>query len=317
MSEVPSPAPAPPGFALRTACPLCDAPIDAAAIHIDFPDLPVLKCSRCGFIFPAATMTSEGIERYYRDVFASPWHRKGQQLNSFVNHAALRRIVDLSTVRTFLDVGCGYGFLLQRLKDKYKIEAVGTEPSTQEAQWGSTNLAVRIENKLLGQAGLPKNHFDVVACFEVIEHVPDPRAFVAELAEHAKPGGLVIINTDNFESGAVRTLGPRFAKWIPHSHISDFSPQTLRRCAAGAGLKIEAELSYTAWENALRALLSRFRKPRTPAECFNLQHELGREMARTYRFWPLRVAIARTWFALNASRNLEGSVMYLAARKSG
>jgi 2-polyprenyl-3-methyl-5-hydroxy-6-metoxy-1,4-benzoquinol methylase len=320
MSHVSSLTPAPRGFALRDACPLCDAPRDAAAVHIDFPDLPVLKCSRCGFIFPAATMTTEGIERYYRLVFASPWHRKGQQLNSFVNYAALWRLVDLRNIRTFLDVGCGYGFLLQRLQGSHgsamsEIRAVGTEPSTQEAEWGNASLGVTIHNSLLSQANLPKNHFDVVACFEVIEHVPDPRAFVAELAEHAKPGGLVIINTDNFESAAVRTLGPRFAKWIPHSHISDFSPQTLRRCAAGAGLKIEGELSYTAWENALRALLSRFQKPRTPAECFNLQHELGREMARTYRFWPLRVAIARTWFALNARRNLEGSMMYLAARK--
>lgn len=305
----------PAGFVARAACPLCDAARERAAVHVDFPDIPVLKCGECGFIYPAIVMTPEGMSRYYREVFASPWHRKGQELNSFVNLAALRRMLDLGSVRSFLDVGTGYGFLLRRLSGR-GISATGTEPSVQEAKWGSENLGVKIINRLVGDSGLPRETFDVVACFEVIEHVPDPRAFVAELASFCRPGGWVIINTDNFESVAVRRLGPRFAKWIPHSHVSDFSPATLARCIESVpGLTVERTLSYTAWENWLRGVLALGQPKRTPAECFNLQAELGREMNRTYRWWPLRLAIARAWFACTASINPSGSMMYLAARK--
>ncbi|MGD9689850.1 MAG: methyltransferase domain-containing protein [Phycisphaerales bacterium] len=307
----------PDGFVSRAACPLCDAGRERASVHIDFADIPVLKCGACGFIYPAFVMTPEGMKRYYREVFASPWHRKGQELNSFVNEAALRRLIDLRGVRTFLDVGTGYGFLLRRLSDRHGIDGVGTEPSVQEAAWGNEHLGVRIIERLVGEAGLAPASFDAVACFEVIEHVPDPRAFVAELASLCRPGGWVIINTDNFESAAVRRLGPRFAKWIPHSHVSDFSPATLKRCIESVpGLRVEATLSYTAWENALRAGLSRFQSPRPARACFSLERELGREMNRTYRFWPMRVAAARAWFALTHSADPGGSMMYLAARKA-
>ena len=82
-------------------------------------------------------------------------------------------------------------------------------------------------------------------------------------------------------------------------------------------LKIENTLSYTAWENALRGWLATLRPAARPEECFDLKKELGREMKRNYRFWPLRLALARAWFALSWRRNLGGSMMYIAARKAG
>lgn len=309
--------PLPDGFARREACPLCDASTQRAAVHIDFPDIPVLKCGACGFIYPAWTLTAEGLARYYREEFASDWHRQGQRLNSFVVAAVLARLIDLPRIRSFLDVGTGYGHLLQRLSARAGIECIGVEVSAREAAWGNSHLGVRIVNSTLTDCGLQRERWDVVACFEVIEHVPDPRAFVAELASFCRPGGMVVIGTDNFESAAVRRLGPRFPKWIPHSHISDFSPVTLRRCIESVpGLKVERMLSVTPWETAARSLLSRFQKPRTPGECFRLETERGREMSRTYRFWPLRLALARAWYALANRRDGEGSMMFLAARKS-
>ncbi|MGQ0628315.1 MAG: class I SAM-dependent methyltransferase [Phycisphaerales bacterium] len=261
-------------------------------------------------------MSPAGMARYYREVFASPWHRKGQELNSYVNDWLLRRVRGFSQVRSLLDVGTGYGFLLSRLQRR-GIAAVGSEPSVEEARWGNANLGVKISNALLRESGFARGSFDAAACFEVIEHVADPVAFVAEMADYVRPGGMLIINTDNFESAAVRRLGARFAKWIPHSHVSDFAPATLRRCIESVpGLRVESELSYTAWENALRAQLARLRGPADPAACFDLKAELGREMKRTYTLWPLRLAMARAWTALTWRRDATGSMMYLVARKA-
>ena len=39
--------------------------------------------------------------------------------------------------------------------------------------------------------------FDLITCLEVIEHVPDQKAFVATIAGLLKPGGLVVFSTLN------------------------------------------------------------------------------------------------------------------------
>lgn len=311
------------GLVDRPACPLCGAArATAARVHIDFPDIPVVRCvpaaaggQGCGFIYPARAMGPEAMARYYREDFASDWHKAGQRLNSYVNANALALLLDLRNARTFLDVGTGYGYLLKRLAAVHGIACTGTEVSVTEAHYARDVLGLAVINAPLERSGLAEGGFDAAGCFEVIEHVADPVAFVRELARYVKPGGVVVINTDNFESRAVRELGARFSKWIPHSHVSDFAPATLRRCVRAAGLEPCGELSYTAWENALRAWRARGRPPANPAECFDLRKELAREMNRTYRLWPLRLAMSQAWFAMDYRRDLEGSLMFLAARK--
>ena len=68
----------------------------------------------------------------------------------------------------------------------------------------------------------------------------------------------MIIMTDNFESRAAKSLGAKFPKWIPHSHISHFSPNTLQACIESVkGLSVSRWLSYTPWE--LSAFLKRLK----------------------------------------------------------
>lgn len=320
MSTTTTPAsttrPGPPeGFLERGPCPLCGG-VEFVP-HVEFRDLPVRRCKACGFIHPAFAMGPEAIARYYRDVFHSPWHRRGQELNSYINIRALRRMPMLAGVRSFLDVGTGYGFLLKRLGER-GIEATGVEPSLAEAHWGRDQLGVKVIDRVLEQSGLPESSFDAVGCFEVIEHTPDPKGFVALLSRFVKPGGLLIVNTDNFEAKAVRRLGPEFPKWIPHSHICDFAPATLERCVTSVpGLTIAARQSYTAWELLLRGAMKSLRAPKPAAECFSLSGELEREMKRKYRHWGLRLTLAHAGFTLTRRDDLEGSMMFVVARKAG
>ena len=46
-------------------------------------------------------------------------------------------------------------------------------------------------------AALPPATFDLVTSMEVVEHVTDPAAFIAELAARLAPGGLMILSTPN------------------------------------------------------------------------------------------------------------------------
>ncbi|MBE9604384.1 class I SAM-dependent methyltransferase [Acetobacteraceae bacterium H6797] len=82
----------------------------------------------------------------------------------------------------------------------------------------------------------PEGQFDVISCFEVMEHAPDPAAVAAEVAARLKPGGMVLFSTllQPADIAAQGTgwwyLGPR------NGHVSLFSAEALRRLWAGAGL---------------------------------------------------------------------------------
>lgn len=305
-------------FAERGPCPLCGS--GRSVILHEFRDIPVRKCAGCGFIHSAKVMTPEGMKRYYADTFGSLRHLQGQRVNAEVNLRALRRLLDLRALRSFLDVGTGYGFLMRKLKDAYGTDVKGAELSTQEAAYAKETLGLDVRPVLLSEAGFPKGAFDLVGCFEVIEHIPDPIPFVAEMAEYVRPGGWLLVNTDNFESAAVRRLGAEFPKWIPHSHVSHFAPGSLVRAVeAVPGLKVEKVLSYTTWETAARAsmIALKGRAPRAAAECFDLDSTMKSEMGRGYPLFPVRMVLNRAWFSFNRRDDLNGAMMYVLARKAG
>jgi SAM-dependent methyltransferase len=301
-------------FALRTSCALCGS--KESTIHRNFREIPVVRCAQCGFLYSSRIMDSEATQAYYQENFGSQRHLQGQMVNARTNAAALNRLLDLKKVRTWLDVGTGYGFLLQWLQRDYGIAAEGVELSLQEARFGRDELGLKVHDSLSG-AGLPRAAFDVVSCFEVIEHISEPVSFVQELAEYVRPGGTLIVMTDNFESGVVRKLKGSFPKWIPHTHVSHFGPESLRACLGQVpGLRIEKEASYTPWDLVGRRWVSVVRTPPPDDQAFDVGEALSTEMHRTYKFFKLRYFVNPLWTRLDLRSSLDGgALMYALCRK--
>ena len=107
-------------------------------------------------------MAGNSLSEYYRQGFGSDRHRQGQYINARINAWAIRHLVPLSEIHSFLDVGAGYGFLLQQMT-RQKIRSVGVELSEQEARYGQSQLGVDIHNSTLEQSSLLKDSFDLVA----------------------------------------------------------------------------------------------------------------------------------------------------------
>ena len=301
----------------RTHCALCGSA--ERSIHRAFRDIPVVRCARCGFLYSSRIMSAEAMEGYYRENFGSLRHLQGQVVNARSNGVALERLVDLNKVQSWLDVGTGYGFLLQWLKQKHGITATGVELSLQEAEYARERLGLDVRAKLLADAELPRDGFDVVSCFEVIEHIAEPKAFLKELGEYVRPGGCLIVMTDNFESRAVRLLKGGFPKWIPHTHVSHFGPESLRNCIKSVpGFVLEKEASYTPWDLVGREVVSVVRTPPRDEDAYDLRTALSTEMAQDYRVYRLRYLLNPLWARMDLSDTLGGgALMYALVRKQG
>lgn len=304
-----------PIFVERSSCPLCDSTY--RTIHICFAEIPVLKCKKCGFMYAGRVMSQEAMRNYYKETFGGNRHIHGQRVNAAVNLAAIERLLDFRSVKNYLDVGTGYGFLPKAIHTKYGIPVKGVELSKKESEYAVKTLKVDVLPVLLTESGLPHSSFDVVSCFEVIEHIANPVNFVAEMARYVKSGGLLLVMTDNFTSTTVSKLKAEFPKWIPHSHISYFAPETLVRCIESVpGLKLEKQLSYTPWELILRGTALMGRTPKSPEQAYSLEDSMKTEMSGTYKLFKVRLALNSIWSKMTFKQNLKGALMYALLKKT-
>lgn len=101
--------------------------------------------------------------------------------------------------KSALDVGCGAGLLCEPLArlgaDVTGVDAAPENVASAAVHAEGAGLDIRY---MAGEIGaLDIGQFDLVTAMEVIEHVADKRAFVAELAARLAPGGLMVFSTPN------------------------------------------------------------------------------------------------------------------------
>ncbi|OGS92641.1 MAG: bifunctional 3-demethylubiquinol 3-O-methyltransferase/2-polyprenyl-6-hydroxyphenol methylase [Gallionellales bacterium GWA2_60_18] len=143
--------------------------------------------------------------------------------------------------KNVLDVGCGGGILSESMAG-LNASVTGIDLADKSLQVAKLHLLesgkrvdyrkIAVEDLAAEQPG----HYDIVACLEMLEHVPDPQSVIAACAQLVKPGGWVFFSTLNRNPksylfaviGAeyVLNLLPRgthdFAKFIKPSELAQW-----------------------------------------------------------------------------------------------
>jgi ubiquinone/menaquinone biosynthesis C-methylase UbiE len=109
---------------------------------------------------------------------------------------SLDELWNMASPASILDVGCGEGVLTSEWAERLEGRIVGIDlPDPKlEAEWQKRqrpNLEYRAEEATSLSFG--DGEFDMAAAIEVLEHVPDPEATVAEMARVAKRWVLVSV----------------------------------------------------------------------------------------------------------------------------
>jgi ubiquinone/menaquinone biosynthesis C-methylase UbiE len=177
------------------------------------------------------------IERYYE---------RSHRVVRWVEARRLRALVALADVAPgarVLEVGCGAGHVLERFGGTTRV---GVDLSatmlgrTRRRLGGAAELVQASADDLPFADGA----FDVVLCTEVLEHVPDPAAVIAELTRVAGPDGRVIVSIPNEANidrakralrrllpfrGVLNTLASEGNEW----HIHRLDMKALRQMVRG------------------------------------------------------------------------------------
>lgn len=125
-----------------------------------------------------------------------------------------------------LDVGCGGGVFLERMRD-FGWQVTGLELAADVAQRVQRRTGIPIHVGTLPHPQLRPASFDAVTMWHVLEHVPNPRGLLRDAAELLRPRGLLVIEVPNIESETFAEFGPQWYGLELPRHFQHFAPETL------------------------------------------------------------------------------------------
>jgi 2-polyprenyl-3-methyl-5-hydroxy-6-metoxy-1,4-benzoquinol methylase len=162
----------------------------------------------------------------------------------------------------YLDAGCGDGRFLAALPSLGPVPARVVGVDIADSILATARLAVAqvgVEAELvrgnLERLPLHDAEFDLVVSIQVLEHLLDPAAGLRELARVLRPGGTLLLSTDNrrrlltkalnaprwFVAGLVRRRNSRVRIAFPHA---DFTRRRLVALLEDAGLVVERTRTF-------------------------------------------------------------------------
>lgn len=226
--------------AIQPRCPICGA-LDAQQV-LDRGPYRVVRCQRCQLQYAHPMPTPDDLAAYYQDLA----YFEGSATEGYADYAGMeqvlrplaeRRLRQIET-RTdgpgrVLDLGCAGGFFLDQARRR-GWQIAGVELSQPMAERAVALLQIPIATNL-AELTDPHGTFDVITLWEVIEHLPDPLAVLAQLRFWLKPGGWLALSTPNTGHWQALAAPDQWTSYRPPAHVLYLAEPTLRSLLAQAG----------------------------------------------------------------------------------
>jgi len=135
-----------------------------------------------------------------------------------------------------LDMGCSSGAFLESLKSEpWNLHGIEMSPEAARTAEARSGAQVFVGDIL--DAPFPRESFDVITCFDVLEHLYKPREVMARVGEWLKPGGIFYVLVPNVDSAEARVFGSYWHGLEMPRHLFHYSPTSLKFLAELAGLR--------------------------------------------------------------------------------
>jgi SAM-dependent methyltransferase len=211
-------------------------------------DLAIHQCSGCGLV-----QLSRKPVAYYRKVIRASAYSPA--MGEFRRHQFYDWITRFNLENTrVLEVGCGRGEYLTLLRQA-GADASGIE-------WSLGNLKACRAAGLTAHRAFPtrsgqilsKTPFAAFACFNFMEHWPDPIGSLAAICDNLQTDGIGLIEVPNFDMILDKALYSEFIS----DHLSYFTLDTLRFTLQMAGFEILE--TRTIWQDYILSAVIRKRQ---------------------------------------------------------
>jgi 2-polyprenyl-3-methyl-5-hydroxy-6-metoxy-1,4-benzoquinol methylase/ribosomal protein S27E len=213
----------------------------------------VVRCAQCAHVYVTPQPGADTLaEHVYDEAY---WRSDSPRLRGYADYVADERLY----LRTFarrarvierwfphsgrvLDIGCAAGYFLRVLRER-GWDVQGIEPSSAIARVARESLGPdRIHQGTLescvGSARFAPRSFDLVTMWDVLEHLPDPARALEHATGWLRIGGRMILETQDVDSFAARTLGRRWHHYKQPEHLHHFSRRSITDLLERHGLRV-------------------------------------------------------------------------------
>jgi 2-polyprenyl-3-methyl-5-hydroxy-6-metoxy-1,4-benzoquinol methylase len=225
------------------SCDLCSG----EAFRVVEEDSPfrVLRCLRCSLTFVHPVPEGVALAGHYDGEYYHEWIEHQRKRRAAMWRKRLDKVEKAAHRGRLLDVGCGEGMFLCEAATR-GWTTWGTELSPYAARHASLALGREIFCGELYDASFPREFFDVVTLWHVMEHVREPARYLKEVRRVIRPGGLLLVAVPNvddlFMQFAYRIVRGRplrlFSKEDREIHLYHFSAKTIGMYMEKAGFAV-------------------------------------------------------------------------------
>ncbi len=237
---------------IHTPCDICGS--EQTTPEFDKSGFTGVRCSRCGLVFIRPRPDSQYLEKeVYNEGYFNA--ERGYGIEDIEGRAKIQskkralslfdEIEKTTSKGTLLDIGCAAGYFLEEASRR-GWTANGVEISKFAAEKAGLKNRFNIYIGDFINLDIPANKFDLVLMLDLIEHLTSPVEGLKKAFAALKPGGLLVIETPNYESAPSKVLGKEWGLIAPEHHLFYFTPKTLTSALETAGFTIR-EMKYPRW----------------------------------------------------------------------
>lgn len=196
----------------------------------------LVTCSECNMIFENPRYSAETIIKGYMASQESG-HDSQYSMRVYSFYRALKKNMKFLPPpgAKVLDIGTAGGAFLDAA-NQFGYVAFGMEPSADLVARGRFR-GLQIEQGTIENHNFEHGSFDMVCLWDVIEHLPDPKAALTKIRELLKPDGLLLINFPDIGTTQAKLAGKRFW-WILSVHLHHFTRKSIKNICSQTGFEV-------------------------------------------------------------------------------
>lgn len=230
---------------MKNICPNCGS--SSSKLKLKTPKFNLLICNSCRLGHISPMPSQKDLEKYYGEAY---FKSEMDNIHGYTAYSQMENVLTIEAKRkiaymqkftkgnSLLDVGCGLGVFLKKAKQEgYAVS--GNDISEYARNFVKKILKIPFYKGTLADYPLPKNRFDIVCAWDVVEHIPIVKDTFQSILHSLKSGGYLFLTTPDLASFDAQILG-RFwygYKKIPE-HLIFFDKDSIRKTLENSGFKV-------------------------------------------------------------------------------